>query len=325
MARVGQPAGDVHQARRPRARARPARCRCGPPASASSGWRSSRTPRPSRTRGTTSPTRPKVPATTACTTAPDRAAQAPPLDGGHHGGQADQREPDAVAAVRRVEVTGAGADPAGQPADQVREAEPDRARRPGRARAGPRSRAGPAPGGGPAGSGPAPAGLRAAGRRPAELRPDERDPPEDRPASDASRATSRCRDEPRVGVRVAMPRGYPPVTPAPPVTRGNTPPRVAAGAAGGAGRSAQPGRPGRASSPQPSRGRGSPRAGGPTRWPARTVGSTWCHLGLQGDQLDLVLDRLQPLARSRRSASRAGSASWLRSSSACSRSWRFFR
>ena len=41
-----------------------------PPVSVVLGWRSRRTPRPSRTSGTTSPTRPKVPATTACTTRP---------------------------------------------------------------------------------------------------------------------------------------------------------------------------------------------------------------------------------------------------------------
>ena len=99
----------------------------------------------------------------------DLAAQTPPLDRGHHDGQADQGQADAVAAVRRVEVAGARADPARQPADQVGEAEPDAAQ----AAADPAQDDGAdagGPGGAPAGCGLAPSGP--AGRRaPARGRP----------------------------------------------------------------------------------------------------------------------------------------------------------
>jgi hypothetical protein len=52
------------------------------------------------------------------------ATQPPPLDGGDHEGEAEQGQPDAVATVGGIELTGAGADPAGDAADQVGDAEP---------------------------------------------------------------------------------------------------------------------------------------------------------------------------------------------------------
>ena len=62
----------------------------------------------------------------------DRSLQVPPLDGGDHGGQPDQGQADAVAAVRRVQLARAAADPPGQRPDQVGDAEPEPAQRPHR-------------------------------------------------------------------------------------------------------------------------------------------------------------------------------------------------
>ena len=49
---------------------------------------------------------------------------APPLAGGDDDGQPDEREPDSVAAVLRLQVARGAADPADRAAGQVRDAHP---------------------------------------------------------------------------------------------------------------------------------------------------------------------------------------------------------
>ena len=54
----------------------------------------------------------------------DRALEGPPLTGGHDDRQADEEEAEPVAAVLRLELAGAGADPADRAAGDVRHAHP---------------------------------------------------------------------------------------------------------------------------------------------------------------------------------------------------------
>ena len=189
----GRPRGDVHQAGGASSEApRPMPMR--PLASASSGDAAAgRRGRAARS-GTTRPTRPKVPATTACSTSADRAAQPPPLDGGHHDGQAEQASPmpsrrcagsrsRALVPIRRADA-----------ADQVGER---RARGP---RNGPRPRADAAPAlaRGPARGRPLAGAAARRAARAARLR---------------LRAVPPRRGVGRVGVRVAMVvQAYPSVT-----------------------------------------------------------------------------------------------------------------
>ena len=298
-----------------------------PDASASSGWRSSRTPRPSRTSGTTSPTRPNVPATTAWTPAPDRAAQAPPLDRGHHGGQAEQRagrcRPGGAPGPGRGRWCRSGG-PGRRPGARGRAR---RRGRPGRARAGPRCRAGPRAGWRTGGRGWAPAcALRGGGRSPAR-RSGAAGGPAGRPDGAARRAGPRRASRRRTGGHAArLPVSHPCTT----GHSGNTPScrrerlewrTIAWSGVHAAPSDRRPRIRGRraASGTLRGRGAGAPRrlreAGHPLGQLGHLVGDRRVDgdLGLQGEQLDLVLDRLQPVAevaaqRVARRVARAGCA-----------------
>ena len=70
---------------------------------------------------------PTEPATTVRIASMSRAGQLPPDGGRDDDGEAEQEQPDPVAAVLGLEVAGRPADPAGDRADGVGDAEPDAA------------------------------------------------------------------------------------------------------------------------------------------------------------------------------------------------------
>ena len=100
---------------------------CRPAGPLCSGSRMLRQPMRTSSTGTSQPTLPTEPDDDGAVDVHDPAGQLPPDGGGDDDGQADQEQPDAVAAVLGLEVAGGAADPAGAGADAVGGGHPGRA------------------------------------------------------------------------------------------------------------------------------------------------------------------------------------------------------